>query len=148
MAAPANVSPAVEIATAWITFAGTVAAAIVVSLVGTVAAAWIAGRVQRERDRQDKESQWRSHAIELTKLDADRLMKRGEVTGQPPLPLILTFLANYRDLSELGTLSPAALYEKILKDRISRPEPPHDAPVKTAKPARTRKTAQRGGAQP
>jgi hypothetical protein len=33
----------------------------------------------------------------------------------------LDFLANYRDLHELGSRTPAELYGKIQKDRINEP---------------------------
>jgi hypothetical protein len=105
----------------WISFAATLLAALIVSMVGTIGAALITKRLQQARDLQDRESQWRSHAIELTKLDAERLMKRREVTREPLEPFILTFLANYRDLSELGQYSPKELYLKILRDRITPP---------------------------
>lgn len=103
---------------AFVGAAGTVLAALVV----TVAGSFITRRYTRERDRQDKESQWRSHAIEITKLDAERQMKQWERDGGVPLePFILTFLANYRDLSDLGSMTPRELYLKIRKDRIASP---------------------------
>jgi uncharacterized Zn-finger protein len=99
---------------------GTVAAAFVVAVVGTIGAALIAARLQRKRNEQDRESQWRSHAIELTKLDAERLMRRA-APEQVMRPFILTFLAIYRDLQELGTRTPAELYKKIIEDRVNPP---------------------------
>ncbi|MGH7023443.1 MAG: hypothetical protein ACREEB_07615 [Caulobacteraceae bacterium] len=141
MAVSTEVPPAVQAAVAWIGAGGAVAAAVVAAIVGTIGATLVTRSFQRERDRQDKESQWRSHAIELTKLDADRLMKRGEQTSEPVRPFILTFLANYRDLSELGELTPAALYEKIRKQRINTP-----TSEQRAEPAQTR--ADQPGGQP
>jgi len=94
----------------------TVVAAIIVGVFGAVL-----GRIfSRFRDRQDRESQWRQHAIELTKLDQERKIKT-----MPPntilvlRPAILDFLANYRDLQELGMKTPKELYGTILKCRIS-----------------------------
>jgi len=94
---------------------GTILAAIVVGIIGGAIAAWY----QRRRDDQDKESEWRSHAIELTKLDAERKLKAWK-EGDSIRPFILDFLANYRDLQELDTKSPGELYSKILDDRITR----------------------------
>ncbi|MGH8593913.1 MAG: hypothetical protein ACREX9_14950 [Gammaproteobacteria bacterium] len=98
----------------------TVIAAIVIGVFGT----WISKRYSRERDRQDKESQWRSHAIELTKLDLERKLKtRNPNDHKPVRPSVLDFLANYRDLQQLDQMSPKELYQKILNDRINpRPE--------------------------
>lgn len=116
-----------EICKAWIDFAGTVVGAFIV----VVAGGYISRRYSRERDRQDKESQWRSHAIELTKLDLERKMKAPGSASEPLRPSILDFLANYRDLSELGSRSPAELYQTILDKRIAKkPDPP--APPTTA----------------
>ena len=106
-----------------------VAGALIASLVGTIGAGFIARNVQRERNRQDRESQWRTHAVELTKLDFDRLKLAAGPNGRLR-PLILTFLANYRDLQELGqeelgTKSPRELFLKIKADRIdSGPDRP------------------------
>jgi hypothetical protein len=114
---------------------GTVLAALAIGVAGGL----ISAKYSRERDRQDKESQWRTHAIELTKLDLQRRLWTLEhgasgghgVTvpakdGEPPRPSILDFLANYRDLQELGARSPSDLYETILKKRI-KPPPAEDA---------------------
>jgi zinc finger protein len=123
MAVP-PILPDIEIEKAWITAFGTIAAAFIVAVVGTIGAALVTRRFSRERDRQDRESQWRSHAIEITKLDAQRLMAASNSATDGPLePFILTFLANYRDLTELGTRSPKDLYLKILADRIEVPDP-------------------------
>jgi uncharacterized Zn-finger protein len=110
---------------------GAIGAAIIVGVIGTLGGAWITKRYSRERDRQDKESQWRTHAIELTKLDAQRLLTSWNVRTDEPLhPFVLTFLANYRDLMELGRFTPKELYLKIRKDRIDTPNPPTE-PRKT-----------------
>ncbi|MDX0177374.1 hypothetical protein [Sinorhizobium meliloti] len=82
------------------------------------------------RDRQDKETEWRKHAIELTKLDLERKLKTRSPTDTNPIrPSILDFLANYRDLQELGDKSPKALYAKIKSDRVRAPNavPPRGA---------------------
>lgn len=101
----------------------TVLGAVVVAAGGTVGGLLITRKLQRERNEQDRESQWRSHAVELTKLEAERLLKTRK-EGQPIAPFILTFLAHYRDLSELGRITlgsktPAELYRKIKNDRIA-----------------------------
>jgi hypothetical protein len=73
------------------------------------------------RDIQDKESEWRNHAIELTKLDVERLLKSGrDFTKEPLRPCILEFLANYRDLQELNIKSAKELYEIIESKRIKK----------------------------
>jgi hypothetical protein len=75
------------------------------------------------RDKQDREVEWRKHALELTKLDLERKLKSGRDFKVSPLrPSILDFLANYRDLQELGARSPAALYITIVDSRI-KPRP-------------------------
>lgn len=82
------------------------------------------------RDRQDKEAEWRKHAIELTKLDLERKLKtRSPADTNPIRPSILDFLANYRDLQELGDKSPKELYTKIISDRVKAPNavPPANA---------------------
>ncbi len=100
---------------------GTVAAAVIVAVAGGI----ITGLYARARDKQDKESEWRSHALELTKLEVERKLKTQELTKTPVdmRPSILDFLANYRDLKELDTLKPGALYTKIEKQRISKVSP-------------------------
>jgi uncharacterized membrane-anchored protein YhcB (DUF1043 family) len=93
---------------------------LVAALIVGIAGAYISHRFSRERDRQDKESQWRQHAIELTKLELERKLEtRGPDSTESFRPSILDFLANYRDLQELGSTSPADLYKKILNDRIA-----------------------------
>lgn len=109
-----------EVVAALVQGSGTVLAALIVGVAGAL----IGGRYSRERDRQDRESQWRQHAIELTKLDVERKLKNHRPHADPPLrPPILDFLANYRDLQELGNSSPKVLYLKIEQDRIKRPQP-------------------------
>lgn len=97
---------------------GTVFGALIVGIAGVR----ISNKYSRERDRQDKESQWRSHAIELTKLDLQRKIKARELNPRkkPLRPSILDFLANYRDLEELDTQSPADIYLKVKEKRITR----------------------------
>jgi len=67
----------------------------VAALVGKViAVAWLSAR-----DKQDKEVEWRNHAIELTWLDPERKLRaRGKHDSRPLRPSIMDFLANYRDL--------------------------------------------------
>lgn len=94
---------------------GTLIAALIVGVCGAL----IARRHSRERDRQDRESQWRTHAIELTKLDLERKLKTSAPDGSVRLrPSILDFIANYRDLQELGARSPRDLYILIEEQRI------------------------------
>ena len=108
-----------DVISTFVTGAATLLAAIIVGGFG----AYIGGRFSRERDRQDRESQWRSHAVELTKLDLERKLRTRDKDDRKPLrPSILDFLANYRDLQELGESSPSELYEKIKKERISHQE--------------------------
>ncbi len=103
---------------------GTVVGALIVGVAGAI----IGRRFARERDRQDKESQWRQHAIELTKLDLERKLKSFDPkAGASIRPSILDFLANYRDLQELGEQSPRELYERIQRDRTASRSAP--APV-------------------
>jgi hypothetical protein len=96
----------------------TIIGAFIVGFFGTI----IQRKYSRERDRQDKESQWRQHAIELTKLDLERKIKDWEMSKnyKPLRPSILDFLANYRDLQELGDKSPTQLNEDIINKRISK----------------------------
>jgi len=96
------------------------------SLIAAAAAAAIAHLLSKRwlsaRDRQDREAEWRNHAIELTKLDLERKLRgRRRYDKSPIRPSILDFLANYRDLQELGTSSPTELYKKIGTARISAP---------------------------
>lgn len=95
---------------------GTVVAAFIIGVAGAL----ISRSYSRERDRQDKEAQWRSHAIELTKLDMQSKLATRDPKDQTRIrPSILNFLANYRDLQELGMVSPKDLYEKIIQNRIN-----------------------------
>jgi hypothetical protein len=116
---------AAEVQRGIIAAAGTIVAALIVGLAGGL----IGRRYTRERDRQDKESQWRDHAIELTKLDLERKLKTWSMESlQQVRPSIQDFLANYRDLKELDKLTPAELYQKIETSRIQdRPQGPNTA---------------------
>ena len=105
--------------------------------VGAILAALISGLLGKlvvtpylgARDKQDREVEWRKHAIELTKLEVDRKLKSGRDFSVYPLrPSILDFLANYRDLQELGTKTPAALYKEITEKRI-KPLPASSKPT-------------------
>ncbi len=123
---------------------GTILGALIVGVAGGI----ITTRYNKARDRQDKESQWRQHAIELTKLDVERKLKwqdqaieliklqadakvkfdRSEF-DRPRAP-VLDFLANYRELVELrdneppGWRTPAELYDTILKQRTHQGRKP------------------------
>src|SRR2546425_4133240 len=107
-----------------ITAAGTILGALIVGIAGT----YISRRYTRARDLQDRESQWRSHAIELTKLEVQRKLACRSTEDPRPRPAILDFLANYRDLQELGTRSPKELYETIVTARITDGPPDVPAP--------------------
>lgn len=123
-----------EVLSGLITGFTTLLGAVIVGVFGAL----IGARYSRERDRQDRESQWRSHAIELTKLDLDRKLKTRSADEREPLrPSILDFLANYRDLQELGGATPAELYARIRESRVSardgaRPEVENEKPNNAA----------------
>ena len=111
-------------------------AAVVAAVVGPVITAIVSKLYLGARDKQDRETEWRKLAVELTKLDLERKLACRLPNDTTPIrPVILDFLANYRDLSELGKrtagkkLTPGELYEKIKADRISQiPSPsPQDA---------------------
>ena len=104
-----------EVVAALIQAAGTLLSAVVIGVFGGL----ISKRYARLRDQQDKESQWRTHAAELTKLEIQRkLGTRQPGDTKPMRPSILDFLANYRDLKELDKLSPRELYLRIEESRI------------------------------
>jgi hypothetical protein len=101
-----------QLLSAIITASGTIFGAMIVGIFGTL----ITRKYSREKDRQEKEAQWRDHAIELTKLDLERKLKRYEADRSISMrPSILDFLANYRDLLELDKVAPKALYLHILE---------------------------------
>ena len=104
-----------QIVAGLITAGGTILGALIVGIAGTI----ISRRYTRARDLQDRESQWRSHAIELTKLEVQRKLACRLADDPRPRPAILDFLANYRDLQELGSKTPRELYETIEANRIS-----------------------------
>ncbi|GJL55981.1 MAG: hypothetical protein NPIRA02_31130 [Nitrospirales bacterium] len=93
-------------------------ATIAATLIAGITGIMLSRSYLSERDKQDKESQWRQHAIELTKLDVERKLKTQSNNTSIPRPSILDFLANYRSLQELGEMSPRELYDKILESRI------------------------------
>lgn len=118
---------------------------ILAALIAATAGAWIAHRYTSKREEAertatserhtkdlevlqkrhdlDKESEWRSHAVELTKLEVQRKLTIWQNTSKYKRhklrPVILDFLANYRDLVELDQSTPRDLYLKILSYRIS-----------------------------
>ncbi|WP_322034181.1 hypothetical protein [Paraburkholderia sp. J76] len=96
---------------------GAIVAAIVTALLSKfLVTPWLSAR-----DRQDREVEWRKHAAELTKLDLERKLKSARDLKTTPLrPSIMDFLANYRDLQELGARSPTDLYNDIESRRITR----------------------------
>jgi len=101
--------------------AGAVAAIVVATATG-LASKFIVTPFLNARDKQDREVEWRKHAIELTKLDLERRLKTRAAREKTPIrPSILDFLANYRDLQELGQTTARDLYEKIRAQRISKP---------------------------
>lgn len=105
-----------EVLSALLQSIGTLIGAIIIGVAGGL----ISKKYSRERDRQDKESQWRNHAIELTKLDLERKLEDRD-DKKSLRPSILDFLANYRDLKELDHKSPGELYKTILETRMKKP---------------------------
>ena len=104
---------------------GAILAALITGLLGKLVVTPFLGA----RDKQDREVEWRKHALELTKLEVERKLKSGrDFKAFPMRPSILDFLANYRDLQELGTKTPAALYKEITEKRVK------PAPVQVASP--------------
>lgn len=98
---------------------GTVGSALIVGVAGVL----ITGLFNRRRDREQREAWWRGHALELTKLDMERVLKtRSPRSAEPQRPGVLDFLANYRDLQELGRMTPAELYARIREKRINEPD--------------------------
>jgi hypothetical protein len=94
--------------------------AVIVGVITGVVTKFVVGA----RDRQDREVEWRKHAIELTKLDLDRKLKTRSPTDTRPMrPSILDFLANYRDLQDLDKASPRDLYVTIQAMRIKKQTP-------------------------
>jgi hypothetical protein len=94
--------------------------AVVVGVITGVVTKFVVGA----RDRQDREVEWRKHAIELTKLDLDRKLKtRSPSDTRPMRPSILDFLANYRDLQDLDKASSRDLYATIQAMRIKKQIP-------------------------
>ncbi len=75
----------------------------------------------KKRHELDKETEWRAHAIELTKLDLQRKLANTAAL-KPPRPSILDFLANYRDLIDLDNSTPKELYRVIKTSRIETKE--------------------------
>jgi hypothetical protein len=102
-----------EVIAAIITTSGTLSSALIIGIAGAL----ISKKYAKERDRQDKESQWRNHSIELTKLDLERKLESFK-NNVPIRPGIIDFLANYRDLKELDNKTPGDLFEEIKENRI------------------------------
>lgn len=114
---PASIAALATVLAALATATGALAAAVVTGILGKI----IVSPFLSARDQQDKEAEWRKHALELTKLDLDRKLKTRAATDKSRIrPSILDFLANYRDLQELGTKSPKDLYTDISEKRISK----------------------------
>jgi hypothetical protein len=117
-----------------VTFIGVLTGALATILAAVITA--IVGKVMvtpflSARDKQDREAEWRKHAVELAKLDLERKIKMRDSSDKTPIrPSILDFLANYRDLQELGEKSPKELYEVIRTMRISgQPSPGRTGPL-------------------
>ncbi len=109
-----NLSPTVIAAI--FTFIGVIISA----LITTIISKFFVTPFLSARDKQDREVEWRKHAIELTKLDLEKKINcRKDSDTTPIRPCILDFLANYRDLQELGEKTPKELYLKILSDRTN-----------------------------
>lgn len=113
---PANV---LAVITALAGAIGAIFAALLTALLGKL----IVTPLLSARDKMDREVEWRKHALELSKLDLERMLKSGRDFKVHPLrPSIMDFLANYRDLQELGSKSPKELYLDI-KDKRTNPPP-------------------------
>ena len=97
-----------------ITAVATMVGIVLTALLGKIlSSAWLTAR-----DRLDRETEWRNHAIELTKLDAQRKIERFKLDNTIKLrPPVLDFLANYRDLQELGEKTTKDLYLDIQRQR-------------------------------
>lgn len=105
-------------------FAGA-SGAVIAAIITAIIAKFFVTPFLGARDKQDKEVEWRKHAIELTKLDLERKIKTRQPTDTRPLrPSILDFLANYRDLRELDKASPRDLYTAIEATRITQLDAP------------------------
>jgi hypothetical protein len=131
------------------------AGAITAAFISSVVTKFIVTPFLSARDQLDRESEWRRHALELTKLDLERKLKAQESKAQasggttPLRPSILDFLANYRDLQELGKrkkffsrskpVTPGELYMKIKAQRII------PAPALPAKPPQTEAQGKKPG---
>jgi hypothetical protein len=101
-------------------FAGA-SGAVIAAIITAIIAKFFVTPFLGARDKQDKEVEWRKHAIELTKLDLERKIKTRQPTDTRPLrPSILDFLANYRDLRELDNASPRDLFATIEAMRITQ----------------------------
>lgn len=128
---------------------GAIVSAIVTAAVGKFLVSPFLGA----RDRQDREVEWRKHAIELTKLDLERRLRTRDPSDTTPVrPSVLDFLANYRDLQELGVKTPKELYQAIKSARITSralaiiASPVCDGMVNTEYPSTTLKAT--GGSPP
>jgi hypothetical protein len=88
-------------------------AAVLAAIVSAVVAKFVVTPFLGARDRQDREVDWRKHALER------KLRTRAPTDTDPLRPSILDFLANYRDLQELGVKSPKDLYETIRTKRVN-----------------------------
>lgn len=110
---------------AWLQLIGTILAALIISVVG----AWVTARFTRARDLQDRESQWRQHAVELTRLELERKLETWSVGDKLKIqPVIHDFLAIYRDLQKLNTMSPGELSKQIRAKNTASVTQPHIAP--------------------
>lgn len=105
---------------------GAIIAALIVGLLGGL----ITFGYNVHRTRQDRESQWRNHAIELTKLDLQRkLSSRTVVTNLPIQPSIHDFLNNYRQLKKLDSMTVEAVYNEIVTKHTDTNPPPYYNPT-------------------
>ncbi|WPJ96357.1 hypothetical protein SH580_01405 [Coraliomargarita algicola] len=80
---------------------GTIASAIIIGVIATR----LQRKYQKEKDRQDRDAQWRQFAIDLTRLELERkieVYKADKGSSKEIRTVIDDFLAFYRDLNELG----------------------------------------------
>jgi len=115
-------TPAIQISSAWIGLTGAVAGAALTSI-GALLGAVVTNRRNRRRDAQDRESEWRSHAVELAKVENERLIEARKNNPNIKLePTIFNFLALYRDLHLLNDMTVEELYAKIVANNLIEPK--------------------------
>jgi hypothetical protein len=96
--------------------------AITAAIISSVVAKLVVTPFLSARDQMDRESEWRKHALELTKLDLERKIKTRRVGDTNQIrPSILDFLANYRDLQDLGKRKRSKKYRFWARSKLVTP---------------------------